>query len=167
HPDSNYRAALEALLRRVPVPPGNVHRIEAGDGDAGEAARRYEEELRAFFRTGTRGMPRFDLVLLGMGEDGHTASLFPGSGALRERVRLVAAPWVEKLDTHRITLTPPALNNAACVIFLVCGAAKAATLREVLEGEYEPDRLPAQIIRPADGMVVWLVDRKAASLLAC
>jgi 6-phosphogluconolactonase len=165
HPDSNYRMAHEAMLSRVPVPPQNVHRIQAENPDAGRAAAEYAGELRQFFRPEAGQFPRFDLILLGMGPDGHTASLFPGTETVREQNTLVAAPWVEKLRAHRITLTPPVLNNAACVVFLVSGAEKAEALQRVLQGDYQPDRLPAQLIRPASGRLLWLVDRAAARLL--
>jgi 6-phosphogluconolactonase len=115
--------------------------------------------LRAFFGLAPEALPRFDLVLLGMGPDGHTASLFPGTDALGERKRLVVANWVEKFNAFRITMTLPVLNNAASVIFLVSGAEKAAVLREVLEGE--GGRFPSQLIRPADGSLLWLVDAAA------
>jgi len=165
HPDSNYRMANEAMLSRVPIPPKNVHRIRAENPDAGRAAAEYAEELRQFFQPAAGQFPRFDLILLGMGPDGHTASLFPGTAAVREQDALVAAPWVEKFRTYRITLTPPVLNNAACVIFLVSGEEKAETLWAVLDGEYQPERLPAQVVRPTHGRLLWLVDRAAARLL--
>ena len=168
HPQSNYRMTLDTLLSKVPVPPANIHRIRAEEPDAPRAAAEYEQELKAFFRLESDQTPRFDLVLLGMGEDGHTASLFPGSEALRDTSQLVAAPRIEKLGSRRITLTPRVFNNAACVMFLVTGSEKARTLRDVLEGKYEPDRLPAQIIRPLQGDLLWIVDRAAGSLLvAC
>jgi 6-phosphogluconolactonase len=109
--------------------------------------------------------PRFDLVLLGMGPEGHTASLFPGTKALDEKERLVVSNWVGKLYTYRITLTPPVLNHAAMVIFLVSGADKAPALKAVLEGPYEPAQLPAQLIRPWDGRLVWLIERTAGGML--
>jgi 6-phosphogluconolactonase len=165
HPDSNYRMASEAMLSRVPVPPKNVHRIQAENPDAGKAADGYAEELRQVFRLESGQFPRFDLILLGMGADGHTASLFPGTDAVREQKRLVVAPWVEKFRAHRITFTPPVLNNAASVTFLVSGEEKAETLRAVLHDEYQPDRLPAQVVRPTHGRLLWLVDRAAARLL--
>ncbi len=178
HPDSNYRMAREALLSRVPVPPERVHRIPAEMPSAEDAATAYEGTLRAAFElegTGSHGTgaprasdawPRFDLVLLGLGPDGHVASLFPGSEALRERRRLVAAPWVEALHAHRITLTLPVLNAAAFVLFVVSGGDKAGTLRAVLEGEAGAHTYPAQLIRPPEGSVVWLVDRDAADRLS-
>jgi 6-phosphogluconolactonase len=165
HPNSNCRMAYEAMLSRVPVPPGNVHRIPAENPDAAEAAAKYAETLRRFFDAAAGRFPRFDLVLLGMGSDGHTASLFPGTDAVHERARLVAAPWVEKLGAHRITLTVPVLNAAASAIFLVSGEGKAEALRAVLEGPHRPDRFPAQLVRPRDGRLLFLVDRAAARLL--
>ncbi|MCI0650447.1 MAG: 6-phosphogluconolactonase [Planctomycetes bacterium] len=165
HADSNYRMTREALLDAGLVPAANVHRIRAELADAAEAARLYEEELRAFFRLRASEWPRFDLMLLGMGADGHTASLFPGTDAVGEVRRLAASPWVEKFKTYRITLSPPVFNHAAEVLFLVTGADKAATLREVLEGEPDPARLPSQLIRPADGRCLWFADRAAAARL--
>jgi len=166
HPDSNYRMAREALLSKVPIPEGNVHRIRAELADASQAAEEYEADLRRFFALSAGALPRFDLILLGMGPDGHTASLFPGTSVLGEIERLIAAPWVEKFRTHRITLTPPVLNAAARVIFLVAGGEKAETLRAVLEGPRDPQRLPAQFVRPHRGELIWLVDRAAARLLS-
>jgi 6-phosphogluconolactonase len=165
HPDSNYRMANEAMLSRVPVAPQHVHRIKAENSDASKAAEDYDRELRGFFRLPSGQFPRFDLILLGMGPDGHTASLFPGTDAIREQKKLVAAPWVEAFRTYRITLTPPVLNQAASVIFLVSGKEKAEMLREVLQGEFQPHRFPAQIIRPTNGRLLWLVDHAAARLL--
>jgi 6-phosphogluconolactonase len=165
HPDSNYRMAHEAMLAKVPVPAANVHRIKTENPDARQAADEYEQDLRTFFRLAPTQLPRFDLVLLGMGPDGHTASLFPGTDAVHEQTRLVVAPWVEQFHSYRVTLTPPVLNNAACVTFLVSGGDKAATLRAVLEGDYRSDRFPSQAIRPTQGRLLWLVDRAAAGLL--
>ncbi|HVT57220.1 MAG TPA: 6-phosphogluconolactonase [Thermoanaerobaculia bacterium] len=165
HPESNYRMAREALLDRVPVEAAHVHRIAAEEPDAERAAERYEAELRSCFALPVGGLPRFDLLLLGMGEEGHTASLFPASPALSEQRRLVAAPWVPAHATFRITLTPPVLNAAAEVVFLVAGEAKAAALAEVLEGERRPWLYPAQIVGPERGRLLWLVDRDAASRL--
>ena len=163
HAESNYRMANEALLSRVPVPPENVHRIE-GVGDAAANASAYESEMRGLFGEDA-DWPRFDHVLLGMGDDGHTASLFPGTDALNETRLWVAPNWVEKLGAWRVTLTAPAINAARFVTFLVNGAAKAARLREVLKGERDPARLPSQLIRPSDGTLEWFVDREAASRL--
>lgn len=165
HPDSNYKAAREAMLSRVPIPEANVHRVPAELPEAARVAEEYEGTLRSFFALKEGLAPRFDLILLGMGADGHTASLFPGSEALRETRRLVVAPWVERLAAHRITLTPPALNASACVMFLAHGQEKAETLLAVLAGERRPERFPAQIVRPDRGELIWLVDRAAARLL--
>ena len=159
HPESNYRMADETLLSRVPLPRANVHRIE-GAGDAIENARTYEDELRSFF--GEIEWPEFDLVLLGMGDDGHTASLFPHTPALDAGGAWVAANWVEKHGAYRITLTAPAINHARQVLFLVSGRSKAARLAEVVRGDFEPERLPAQLVRPVAGELEWLVDEEAA-----
>ncbi len=165
HPDSNYRMAREAMLSRVPIPPANVYRIKSEHPDAGRAAEAYEQTLRDFFQTSGGQPPRFDLILLGLGPEAHTASLFPGTKALHETERLVVSNWVGKFFAERITMTPPVLNTAARVVFLVSGGEKALPLKGVLEGRYEPEQLPAQLIRPASGSLLWLVDRAAASLL--
>ena len=158
--ESNYRMANEALLARVPLPPENIHRID-GVGDAAANASAYELEMRGLF--GDAEWPRLDLVLLGMGDDGHTASLFPGTAVLNETRLWVAPNWVEKLGAWRVTLTAPVINAARHVTFLVNGAGKAARLREVLKGERDPSRLPSQLIRPSDGTLEWFVDRAAAA----
>jgi 6-phosphogluconolactonase len=165
HPASNFGAADRALLVPVGVPAANVHRMRGEDAEPERAARDYEGTLRAFFGVSGGQAPRLDLVLLGMGPDGHTASLFPGSPALRERGRLVVAPRVERLGAWRITLTLPVLDAARCVIFSVAGADKAPTLARVLEGPRDPDALPAQAVAPQEGELVWLVDAAAAALL--
>jgi 6-phosphogluconolactonase len=161
HADSNYRMADEALLSHIPIPTGNIHRIP-GELPAEEAARIYEGELGDFFG----GEPAsFNLILLGMGEDGHTASLFPGTPAAREKVHW-AAPVTHHIPppplVKRVTLTLPILNLAAQVIFLVCGVEKAERLAQVLYGPYEPDLLPAQAVKPVAGSVHWMVDQPAA-----
>jgi len=162
HSESNYRMANEALISRVSIPPPNVHRIN-GLGDAVANASLYEDELRTFFNAAS--WPRFDLVLLGMGDDGHTASLFPGTKALVEPRAWVVANWVEKFGTFRITLTAPAINHAANIAFLVTGATKAERLLEVLRGALDPEKLPSQLIQPLDGSLFWLVDKAAAGRL--
>jgi 6-phosphogluconolactonase len=162
HPDSNYRMAYETLLSRVPVPAENIHRIQAEAPDANSVAESYEQTLRQFFGVQEGQLPRFDLIFLGMGPDGHTASLFPETPALHERQRLVVAQWIATFQTHRITLTPPVLNNAASIVFLVSGEEKADALRAVLQGRYQPDRFPAQLVRPTHGRLLWLVDKMAA-----
>jgi 6-phosphogluconolactonase len=164
HGDSNYRLVRERLINHVPIPPANVHRMPA-EMDTVEAAARYEEQLREFFAPHGGGFPVFDLVLLGLGEDGHTASLFPGTRALRESARWVLGHYVDAQKGWRITLTPPVINAARMVAFIVAGAGKAAVVKEILEGPFGPDTLPAQIVRPAGGDLVWMLDREAAALL--
>jgi 6-phosphogluconolactonase len=162
HAQSNYRMARDTLFAFAPVPGSNIHRICTEEPDAVLAAEKYERELFAFFKLKQGQLPRFDIIVLGMGPDGHTASLFPGTDALHETKRLVVANWVEKLQTHRITMTAPVLTKAALIIFLVSGREKAAVLKEVLEGEFRPELLPAQLIRPDNGKLLWLVDQAAA-----
>jgi 6-phosphogluconolactonase len=163
HPDSNYRGAHEALLAHVPVPPGNVHRVHGELASAESAAEAYEQELRFAFGLEPGELPRFDLVLLGLGADGHVASLFPGSPALGERRRLAVAPFVPALGAHRITLTLPVFNRAATVLFLVAGAEKAEAVRRALAPEGEVEETPARGVRPESGGVLWLVDAAAAA----
>jgi 6-phosphogluconolactonase len=165
-PESNYRMADESILSKVPIPPANIFRIPAENPDADAAADTYDETLRKFFEVAAGEFPRFDLILLGLGPDGHTASLFPETGALREKSRLVVANWVEKLKTHRITLTLPVLNAARCVAFLVSGADKAAMLHEILEGKGGGEKYPSKLVRPSEGNVLWFADRAAASELS-
>jgi 6-phosphogluconolactonase len=161
--ESNYRMAEEAMLSKVPVAAGNVFRVPTENPDAAAAAEAYEQTLRKFFAVEAEQVPRFDLILLGMGPDGHTASLFPETTALRERSRLVVANWVEKLKTSRITFTLPLLNAADCVAFLVSGTDKASVLHDVLEGNGPGEQYPAKLVRPADGKLIWFLDRAAAS----
>jgi len=165
HVESNFRMVREALLDKVPIPAGNVHRIPAEDPDSERAAERYEAELRASFGLGPLELPRFDLVLLGLGLDGHTASLFPGTGAVAVSDRLCFALRVEKLATHRITLSLPVLNAARGVAFLAAGADKAEPLRALAAGARSADELPAGAVRPRDGELAFWLDREAASLL--
>ncbi len=156
HPDSNYRIANEAMLSRVPVSPANVHRV-ISEKPAADAARDYENTIKEIGED-----PRLDLILLGLGTDGHTASIFPGSEVLHETKRLVAAPWVEKLNTYRITMTLPLLNNGASVVFLVSGAEKAQIVKEVLVG---PEKYPAQAVKPVNGELIWMLDQEAGFIL--
>lgn len=164
HLESNYRMANEALLSKVPVRPENVFRIHAEEKEAAAAALQYEQALRGFFHLSPGQFPRFDLVLLGTGPDGHTASLFPGTAALNETQRLVVANWVPKFNTHRITFSFPVLNAAACVMFLASGPDKAAILHQVLENSAAD--LPAQKVQPTDGQLIWLLDQAAAGALS-
>jgi 6-phosphogluconolactonase len=163
--DSNYRMTHETMLSLVSTPTENIHRISGENPDANTAALEHEQELRSFFQLGAEQFPRFDCVLLGMGQDGHTASLFPHSSALHEQNRLVVSNWVEKFQSFRITMTVPVLNNADSIIFLVSGAEKADTLKTVLEGDEMPAQLPAQLIRPFHGELLWIVDEAAAAKL--
>ena len=163
HPDSNYRMASEAMLTKIPVPASNIFRVRAENKDADAAARDYEQDIRQFFQLRPGEFPRFDLVLLGTGPDGHTASLFPGSAALTESSRLVVANWVEKFKTYRITFTFPVLNHAACVIFLVSGPEKAHAVGQVFAAG--PDAPPAERVRPVQGRLLWLLDKAAATEL--
>lgn len=165
-PDSNYRMVDEIMLSKIPVNPGNVFRIKGENPDAAAAAEDYEQTLRKFFALEPGQFPRFDLILLGMGPDGHTASLFPGTAALQEKSRLVVANWVEKMKTHRISLTLPVLNAASCVTFLVSGTDKATVLKAVLEEDVPAEQYPSKLVRPSDGKLIWLVDRAAASALS-
>ena len=164
-PESNYRMVEEAMLSKVPVPPGNVFRIKTENPDAAAAAEDYEKAIRKFFGLEPGQFPLFDLILLGMGPDGHTASLFPGTTALQEKSRLVVANWVEKMKTHRISLTLPVLNASHCVTFLVSGTDKAPALKAVLEDNAPPEQYPAKLVKPTDGKLIWLIDRAAASQL--
>ena len=162
---SNYRMTRENLLSQVPIPEGQIHRIVAENPDHEAAADAYATTLRQIFALADGEFPRFDLIHLGLGTEGHTASLFPGSPALAERERLVAAPWVEKLDSFRITLTPPTLNAAREVQFLAAGAEKADIVRSILRGPKNPNELPAQVVAPEDGRLIWLLDEAAAAKL--
>ena len=161
HPSSNYRMAREALLDHVPIPAAQVHRLR-GEDEPRTAAAAYEVELRAAFPEGASG---FDLVFLGMGDNGHTASLFPGLSAVHESARWVVAESVAEVGMWRLTLTPAALNAAAAVVFLVAGRDKAAMLAQVLEGPCDIDRRPVQVVAPVDGTVTWLIDTAAAAEL--
>ncbi len=163
--ESNYRMANEAMLSKVPVPAGNVFRIPGENPDAAAAAQAYEQTLRKFFQMDS-GVPQFDLILLGMGPDGHTASLFPGTAALQEKSKLVVANWVEKLKTHRLSFTLPLINAAREVAFLVGGTDKASVLKIVLEENAPGEQYPSKLVNPTKGKLIWFVDRAAASALA-
>ncbi|MCI0391122.1 MAG: 6-phosphogluconolactonase [Acidobacteria bacterium] len=162
HADSNYRMAWESLVSKVPIPPENIFRIPAEDADHHRAATSYSETLQKFFAD---EWPHFDLVFLGMGADGHTASLFPGTAALKAHDRIVVANYVEKFQSWRITLTADAINKARNIIFLVAGQDKAPALKEVIEGPRNPELYPSQLIEPYYGTLLWMIDEAAASLL--
>lgn len=166
HPDSNYKMAWDAMLSKAPLAPEQISRIKGEYEDTEKAAREYEQEIRQHFPLKQGEFPRFDLILLGMGNEGHTLSLFPGTKALHETRRIVTRNWVGKLFTERITLTAPAANSAANVIFMIAGVDKALALKGVLEGPLEPEQLPSQMIRPVSGKLLWLVDTAAGSMLS-
>ncbi len=159
---SNYRMAREALLDHVPLPAENVHRI-AGEADPAAAAKTYEQEMRRIFAP--EEPPIFDLVLLGLGGDGHTVSLFPGAAGLQEKKRWVLSPYVAVMQAWRVTFTPVLLSAARNLVFLVAGADKADVLARALEGPYQPEVLPAQLARCGAGHTRWMVDAAAAARL--
>lgn len=162
--ESNYALAREVLLGKVPIAAAQIHRMPADRPDRDQAAREYTLEMQRVF--GTSGIPSFDLIQLGMGPEAHTASLFPHQPALHEQTRLVIpVSGVPKPPPDRLTFTPPLLNAAMHVLFLVTGEEKADALQAVLEGAYRPDEYPAQIVRPAKGEVTWMLDSAAASKL--
>jgi 6-phosphogluconolactonase len=165
HPDSNFRMATESMISKSPLKPEQVTRMKGEYPVAEEAAKEYDQYLRTYYKLAEGQFPRFDLVLLGMGNEGHTLSIFPGTRALRETRRIAVHNWVGKVLMDRLTLTAPAVNNAANIIFMVTGADKAAALTAVLERFYEPDQLPAQLIQPVKGTLLWLVDTAAGSML--
>ncbi|MFA6054543.1 MAG: 6-phosphogluconolactonase [Thermodesulfovibrionales bacterium] len=160
--ESNYKLAFDALLSKVPVRTSNIHRIKGEDGPD-EAASEYERDMPAFF--GTSGLPVFDMIVLGMGKDGHTASLFPGSKSLEEKTRLVVPVYMKKPKSNRVTLTLPVLNNADQIIFLAAGKSKAHIVRSVLAGDKERKQYPAGLINPANDKIWWLIDREAAGIV--
>lgn len=160
--DSNYWMVRHAMLDTLSIPPENIHRIH-GEMKPDHAAADYDTKLREFFAPASQ--PRFDLVLLGMGADGHTASLFPHSQALEAQKAWVVANYIDEMRAWRVTLTANAINQAANVVFLVTGSNKARTVKAVLEGEKRPTDLPAQMIDPEEGELFWLLDEEAASLL--
>jgi 6-phosphogluconolactonase len=161
-PESNFRMAKENLFDLLGTPSKNIFRWPTGQAAPQMTAEKYENALRSLF---TASQP-LDLALLGMGADGHTASLFPYTAALTETARFAAANWVDKLDAWRLTMTFPMLNSAVNVLFLVAGEEKAPAVKEILEGEYLPEKYPAQGINPRDGNLYWLLDKSAVRLLA-
>ena len=164
HPDSNYRMTRESMLDQVPLKPEQVHRME-GELEPEVAAARYESLIRNTFRLEGAETPRFDLIALGMGDDGHTASLFPHTEAIHELVRLVTANQIPQKDTWRITLTWPVINQASSVFFLIGGKNKAELVKEVFTGPRDPERLPSQLIWPSSGILTLILDKDAAALL--
>jgi 6-phosphogluconolactonase len=161
HPESNFKLAVDAFLSSAAVPKENIHRIK-GEEDPGRAARNYEKEISSFFG---QAFPVFDLIILGAGEDGHTASLFPGSASLHERTRLALPVYLDPPKLDRVTLTLPVLNHAVEVLFLASGRAKAEVVHAIVENG-NPMRYPAGLVRPVRGSITWFIDRQAAGLLA-
>ncbi len=166
HLDSNFRMVAEAMISKSPLKPEQVTRIKGEYPDAEKAAQEYEQALRSYFKLKDGEYPRFDLLLAGMGNEGHTLSLFPGTKALHADERIVVRNWVGKLYADRITLTAPAASNAARIMFMVTGDDKAPALKAVLEGPFEPEQLPAQLLQPKNGKLLWLVDGATGSMLS-
>jgi 6-phosphogluconolactonase len=162
-PDSNFYLAQKVLLNKISIPESQIHRMPADQPDRDAASQAYAVEMQHIFRT--NGIPGFDLIHLGMGPEGHTASLFPHQASLHEKQRLVMPVSVPKPPHDRLTFTPPLLNAARNVLFLVTGSEKADALQAVLEGEYQPEEYPAQIVRPTNGEVVWMLDKDVAKNL--
>lgn len=160
--ESNFRMAFENLFEPVQIAESQIFRWQTELENEYEIAADYQEKIKEFFDLKENEFPRFDLILLGIGDDGHTASLFPFTEALGETGKIAAANWVEKLQTHRLTFTFTTINNASNVLFLARGAAKAEVLREVLEGDSQPEKLPAQNVQLKNGSLLWLLDEKAA-----
>jgi 6-phosphogluconolactonase len=165
HPQSNFRMVQESLLSRIQIPSENVHRM-VGEKEPEQARQEYEEHLKHSSVCRPAKVPRFDLILLCLGEDGHTASLFPGSAALNEKEHWVATIYVEKLKAQRLTLTLPVINAAAQIIFLVAGQSKSAIVKKLFEADSDGCELPAAKVRPANGIVAWLITQDAAGGLA-
>jgi 6-phosphogluconolactonase len=165
HSESNYGMARRLLLSKIPIPEANVHRM-AGEKEPQIAAAEYENDLKAFFAVAPGQWPRFDLMLMGIGEDGHTASLFPGSDVLENRENLVLATYVEKLKAWRLTLTLPVINHTANIWFVVAGASKAGVLSQILKADIVSPGIPASLVNPVDGRLTWFVTQDAAADLS-
>jgi 6-phosphogluconolactonase len=165
-PQSNFKMASDSMFTKAPLKPEQIHRMKGEYPDAEKAAQEYEQDLRTHFHLKDKELPRFDLVLAGMGDEGHTLSLFPGTKALHAQSRAVVRNWVGKLYTDRITITAQLANNAQMILFMIAGKEKALALKGVLEGPYEPEQLPAQLLQPTNGKLLWLVDQAAGSMLS-
>ena len=162
---SNFRMANENLLKPLKINRKNIYRWHTEIINAPEVAENYEKGLKRFFELSNGEFPKFDLIFLGMGDDGHTASLFPFTDAINEKERTVVSNFVEKLNANRLTFTFPTINNASNIIFLVSGKNKAEVLKEVLEGEKNCDKFPSQCVRAEKGKILWFVDEDASSML--
>jgi 6-phosphogluconolactonase len=165
-PQSNFKMASDTMISKAPLKSEQVHRMKGEYPDTEQAAREYEQVLSAQFQLKDGQLPRFNLVLVGMGDEGHCLSLFPGTRALHAEGRTVVRNWVGKLYAERITITAPAANNAAMILFTVTGKEKALALKAVLEGPYEPDQLPSQLLQPTNGKLLWFVDEAAGNMLS-
>jgi len=164
-PSSNFRMTREAMLSRVTLTPEQIHRVLTEKPDPAETAELYEQEIRRVVPPGADGWPQFDLVLLGLGTNGHTASLFPYQPALHEKKRAVVSEFIDEVKMTRVTMTAPVINAARTIVFAALGVDKATVVREVVIGAFDPERLPAQLIRPAQGKLTWIVDPPSAAKL--
>lgn len=164
HSESNFGMTKLALLSKIPIPPQNIHRIPGEMEPPRDAARAYQKDLKSFFKL-DYSIPQFDLILLGVGEDGHTASLFPATEALKEKERLVVANFVSRFNAYRITMTYPLLNYAKKIIFLCAGLSKAKILSEIHRKDRQGILYPAEQVKTSKGETIWLLDRSAASKL--
>lgn len=162
-PTSNFHMTQQAMLSRVPVPEANIHRVHTEEADSNHAAELYEQEIRRV--VGAGDAPQFDLILLGLGTNGHTASLFPYQPCLHEKKKLVVAEYIEEVKMTRVTMTAPLINAAHNILFIALGADKATIMRDVVTGVFDPERLPAQLIRPTTGQLTWMIDPPAAEKL--
>jgi len=162
---SNFHMVQQAMLSRVPVPPDRVHRVLTEKKDPAEAAQLYEQEIRRVVPATSQDMPSFDLNLLGLGTNGHTASLFPYQPALHEKKKLVVAEYIEEVKMTRVTMTAPLINASHNIVFLAMGAEKAVVVRDVVSGVFDPERLPAQLVRPSEGKLTWILEPASAAKL--
>lgn len=161
-PQNNYNMTREILLKKIPIPGDHIFPIPTS-GDPKDCASEYEKTIYNFFNTAN---PSFDLILLGLGDNGHTASLFPYTDVLNEEKRLVKEVYVKALDMYRITMTAPIINKAESILFIIFGREKAEAVQNIIEGKYDPQSLPAQLIKPVDGTIRWFLDKEAASKLS-
>jgi 6-phosphogluconolactonase len=162
-PASNYNMTHKALIAAVPLPPQNVHRVITENIEPQAAAKAYEDEIRRVVPKGSNGVPEFDLMLLGLGTNGHTASIFPHQPAIYENERLIVAEYIEEVKMTRITFTAPLINASRDVLFIALGADKTDVVQEVVMGPFDPDRLPAQLVKPEPGDLTWILDPQSAA----